>query len=130
MNLRMKNHSKKRGSLFVKNNHLFRRRAVTLKHSKNLKVTLFYEKDAPLPINTSRELPNYQITGIPKAIKKYFNSEKYNITELPKISLSFLLDANGIVDLVSASASFTEWITEENVIEKEEEEEEDITETE
>ena len=55
---------KKRGSLFGPNNHLFRRRAVTLKHDKDLKVKLFYEKTAPLPMDTSTELPYYEITGM------------------------------------------------------------------
>lgn len=110
---------KKRGSLFSENNNLFRRRAVTLKHAKNLKVELFYEKQAPLPLDTSRDLGHWEVSGIEKSIKKYMNPEdpgKYNITELPKVSLSFLLDANGMVDLVSATASFTEWITEEKVV--------------
>merc|ERR1712154_502476 len=98
------------------NNHLFRRRAVTLKHAKDLKVELFYEKSSKLPMNTSRELGYYEIAGIEKAIAKYMNNEeKYNVTELPKVSLSFLLDANGQVDLVAATATFTEWVTEEKV---------------
>merc|ERR1712121_530902 len=94
---------KKRGSLFSEKNHLFRRRAVTLKHGKDLRVELFYEAQAPLPMNTSRELGVYEVTGIEKAIKKYMEGEtsegekKYNISELPKVSLSFLLDANGVV---------------------------------
>lgn len=107
---------KKRGSLFSENNYLFRRRAVTLKHAKDLKVELFYEKAAPLPMSTSRDLGYYEVTGIPKQIEKYMNNDKYNITELPKISLSFLLDANGAVDLVQATATFTEWVTEEKVV--------------
>merc|ERR1712013_537084 len=115
---------KKRGSLFSEKNHLFRRRAVTLKHAKDLRVELFYESQAPLPMNTSRELGVYEVTGIESAIKKYMEGEtaegekKYNISELPKVSLSFLLDANGVVDLVAATASFTEWVTEEKVIKK------------
>merc|ERR1712154_95221 len=60
----------------------------------------------------------YEISGIPQNIQKYMNSDKYNITELPKISLSFLLDSNGIVDLVQATATFTEWITEEKTVKK------------
>ena len=107
---------KKRGSLFSENNHLFRRRAVTLKHGADLKVELFYEKSAPLPMDTSRDLGYYEVSGVGKAVEKYMNIEKYNITELPKISLSFLLDANGIVDLVKATAEFTEWVTEEKVV--------------
>eukprot|EP00484_Ammonia_sp_Unknown_P025922 CAMPEP_0197040824 /NCGR_PEP_ID=MMETSP1384-20130603/17465_1 /TAXON_ID=29189 /ORGANISM="Ammonia sp." /LENGTH=944 /DNA_ID=CAMNT_0042471649 /DNA_START=73 /DNA_END=2903 /DNA_ORIENTATION=+ len=107
---------KKRGSLFNENNHLFRRRAVTLKHGTDLKVELFYEKSAALPMDTSRDLGYYEISGISKAVDKYMNAEKYNITELPKVTLSFLLDANGVVDLVSATASFTEWVTEEKEV--------------
>merc|ERR1712176_171355 len=108
---------KKRGSLFNEQNHLFRRRAVTLKHAKDLHVELFYEKSSKLPMDTSRALGYYEITGIDKAIAKYMEAEegKYNITELPKVSLSFLLDASGQVDLVSATATFTEWVTEEKV---------------
>merc|ERR1712173_8038 len=110
---------KKRGSLFEENNHLFRRRAVTLKHAKDLKVELFYEKSSKLPMDTSRDLGYYEIAGIDKAIAKYMNNEeKYNITELPKVSLSFLLDANGQVDLVAATATFTEWVTEEKEVKK------------
>merc|ERR1719229_252565 len=86
---------KKRGSLFSESNHLFRRRAVTLKHATDLKVELFYEKSAPLPMDTSRDLGYYEISGVAKAVEKYMKNEKYNVTELPKISLSFLLDANG-----------------------------------
>jgi len=54
--------------------------------------------------------------------KKYMKSTldngqlKYNITELPKISLSFLLDASGIVDMISATAIYTETITDNTVI--------------
>merc|ERR1712157_357070 len=77
------------------------------------KVELFYEKSSKLPMNTSRELGYYEIAGIEKAIAKYMNNEKYNVTELPKVSLSFLLDASGQVDLVAATATFTEWVTEE-----------------
>eukprot|EP01084_Bolivina_argentea_P026884 49987_1 len=120
---------KKRGSLFNENNHLFRRRAVTLKHAKDLRVELFYEKSAPLPTDTSRDLGYYEISGIPKAITKY-HSERYNVTELPKVSLSFLLDANGVVDLVAATASFTEWVTEEKVIKKKKKESDEEVETE
>ena len=111
---------KKRGSLFSENNYLFRRRAVTLKHAKDLKVELFYEKQAPLPMSTSNDLGYYEITGIPKSIEKYMNNDKYNVTELPKISISFLMDANGAVDLVQATASFTEWVTEEKNVDKSE----------
>merc|ERR1712154_563993 len=107
---------KKRGSLFNENNYLFRRRAVTLKHANDLKVELFYEKSSKLPLNTSRDLGYYEITGIPQAITKYVNNTKYNVTELPKVSLSFLLDANGVVDLVAATATFTEWVTEEKEV--------------
>merc|ERR1719229_581167 len=109
---------KKRGSLFSESNHLFRRRAVTLKHATDLKVELFYEKSAPLPMDTSRDLGYYEISGVAKAVEKYMKNEKYNVTELPKISLSFLLDANGIMDLVKATAEFTEWVTEEKKIKK------------
>merc|ERR1712187_1083785 len=82
----------------------------------DLKVELFYEKSSKLPLNTSRDLGYYEITGIPQAITKYVNNTKYNVTELPKVSLSFLLDANGVVDLVAATATFTEWVTEEKEV--------------
>ena len=52
---------KKRGSLFSENNHLFRRRAVTLKHGADLRVELFYESAAPLPMDTSRDLGYFEV---------------------------------------------------------------------
>ena len=43
----------KRGSLFNKNNKVHKRRGVTLKHGKDLHVTLFYEKYITLPVDSS-----------------------------------------------------------------------------
>ena len=111
----------KRGSLFSKGNNLYKRRAVTLKHAEDLDVALYYEKYAPLPMDTSTDLGSFEITGITKAVAKYKQPD-YNITDdadgMPKVSLSFFLDADGIVDLVQATATFTEWVTEEKKIPK------------
>ena len=104
----------KRGSLFKVGNALFRRRAVTLHHDKDLRVVLSYENNSPLPKYINNELGYYQITGIEKSIKKYITDvdNKYNITDLPKVSISFLLNADSMVQLVTASATYTEYITE------------------
>jgi len=113
----------RRASLFSVNNHVFRRKAVTIKHDEDLYVSLWYEKYINnLPMDTSNDLGGYEITGIKDSIQKYMKSTldngqlKYNITELPKISLSFLLDASGIVDMISATAIYTETITDNTVI--------------
>ena len=107
----------KRGSLFPKSNNVYKRRSVTLKHRQNLDIRLYYERYAKLPMDTSHELGSFEITGIEKAVSKYKQPE-YNISNdaegMPKIALSFLLDADGIVDLVAASATFIEGIEEEN----------------
>ncbi|ETO03591.1 heat shock protein 70 / HSP70 [Reticulomyxa filosa] len=97
----------KRGSLFSLNNHLSRRRAVALKHTQDLHATLFYEKEAPLPLDTNSDLGWFEVTGIKHAVQKY-SLPDFNVTEPPKVGLSFLLDDSGLVDLVQATATFVE----------------------
>jgi len=66
----------RRASLFSVNNHVFRRKAVTIKHDEDLYVSLWYEKYINnLPMDTSNDLGGYEITGIKDSIQKIY--EKY-----------------------------------------------------
>lgn len=97
-------HWVKRTSLFTEATRLGLRKAVSFSHSKDISCTFRYDKPSALPAGTSIHLGKYSLTGVEKFAKDMADK---NLGE-PKVTISFEVDSNGIVQIAKAEATLEE----------------------
>lgn len=95
-------HWVKRATLFKKNNRLNARKSVSFVHDEDISCTFRYDKPSELPQGVDTIISQFNITGI-----QAFAQEMKDIGK-PKVSLSFLLDMNGIARIAKAEATVEE----------------------
>lgn len=96
----------KRATLFKKNSRLGTKKSVSFKHERDFSCTFRYDAPSELPLGTESHISKFNITGL----EEFVASIKEKGLELgePKVTLSYLLDASGIVSIVKVEATLEE----------------------
>jgi hypoxia up-regulated 1 len=96
----------KHAELFRRHNKLNKKKTVTLNHKADFGVNLAYSAvkgpQTPYPL-----INEYFVDGLSDFTKKYAN---LTVDQVPKVSLSFLLDESGMVSLVRGVATLEEQV--------------------
>lgn len=99
----------KRAALFRRYNRLSKRKTVTFSHTSDLQCSVHHDAPAQLPAGVSQNIGRINITGL-DALARNTDKQELLATQKPKVSLSFILDASGLVDLVKAEATLEEMV--------------------
>lgn len=94
----------KRSQLFRKYNHLQSIKKITFPHTRDFQLKLQYENSDLLPVGTPKLLVVANVTGVAEAAAQVAH------LGVPKVSMSFKLDHNGIAHVTRAEASIEEII--------------------
>lgn len=100
----------KRTSLFKRNNHLMKKKTVTLSHDKDLLAVIQHDSAAEtLPTDASVEVIGYEVRGVPSIVSSSKWSKLLNDSK-PKLNLVFQLDPSGMSSLVKAEVAIDETV--------------------
>jgi len=99
----------KRASLFKRYNTLDKRKLVSFSHTRDFSASLFHDNPKLLPAGQRASICIYNVTGLTALVNDAKNAELLK-TQKPRVSLSFELDASGLVTLAKAEATLEEQV--------------------
>jgi hypoxia up-regulated 1 len=96
----------KRATIFKKNNKLDSRKVVAFQHDRDISVTFNYDSKDDLPEGSEPQIAVYNVSGIAKFAAE-MNEKNLSV---PKVQLTFMLDASSMVRVMKAEATVEEII--------------------
>jgi len=100
----------KTAQLFKRFSRLVKKKTVTFSHERDFSISLFHENPEQLVASNNAVIANYNITGVEAIITDAKYAAALASGQKPKISISFILDSSGMVELVRAEATLEETI--------------------
>jgi hypoxia up-regulated 1 len=102
----------KRTAIFSRFHRLSRRKSVSLKNvARDLHITMQHDNaETLLEKGDSAQIANFNVSGIADVIADEANARFKENGTLPKVTVSFVLNGDGCVEIDSAEASFTEQV--------------------
>jgi len=96
----------KRATIFKKNNKLDSRKVVAFQHDRDISVTFNYDSKDDLPLGSEAQIAVYNVSGI----AKFAADMAAKNLSVPKVQLTFMLDASSMVRVMKAEATVEEII--------------------